>query len=119
MTEENSGKNTEEKTVIDIAVQRMREETLELSTKLKAATDALQAAHARVRAVTATTGGAVGWTAIGVMRVRAGDWRHPHDPAATQQCSGCSIRIGVDWAKQHDGLCSVCAAVADARDYGR
>ena len=40
MTEENSGK-TEEKNVIDIAVQRMREETLELSTKLKAATDAL------------------------------------------------------------------------------
>ena len=41
MTEENSGKNTEEKTTIDIAVQRMREETLELSSKLKAATDAL------------------------------------------------------------------------------
>ena len=41
MTEENSGKNTEEKTTIDIAVQRMREENLELSTKLKAATDAL------------------------------------------------------------------------------
>lgn len=39
MTEENSG--NEERTVIDISVQRMREENLDLKAQLKAATDAL------------------------------------------------------------------------------
>ena len=42
MTEENSGKETE-KTVIDISVERMRQENLALETKLKAATDMLSA----------------------------------------------------------------------------
>ena len=41
MTDEDSG-NIEEKTVIDISVERMRQENLELEAKLKAATDALE-----------------------------------------------------------------------------
>lgn len=41
MTDEKSGK-TEEKTVIDISVERMRQENLELATKLQAATDSLE-----------------------------------------------------------------------------
>ena len=40
MTEEN--KETTPKDVVDIAVQRMREENLDLAAKLKAATDALE-----------------------------------------------------------------------------
>ena len=40
MTDENSG--TPEKTVIDIAVERMRQETESLKSQLKAATDALE-----------------------------------------------------------------------------
>ena len=40
MTEENSGK--EEKTVIDISVQRMREENLKLAADLKVVVDALE-----------------------------------------------------------------------------
>jgi hypothetical protein len=42
MTDQESGKKTEDKTVVDIAVQRMREENLELATKLKVALDALE-----------------------------------------------------------------------------
>jgi len=42
MTDKNSG-NTEEKTVIDISVERMRQENLELQAKLQAATDMLEA----------------------------------------------------------------------------
>ena len=40
MTEKNSGK--EEKTVIDISVERMRQENLELAAQLKVAIDALE-----------------------------------------------------------------------------
>ena len=41
MTDEPSGTETPEKTVIDISVERMRQENLELQAKLNAATDAL------------------------------------------------------------------------------
>ena len=41
MTDDKSGK-TEEKTVIDISVERMRQENLELTAKLQAATDSLE-----------------------------------------------------------------------------
>ena len=44
MTEEKSGNidSTEAKTVIDISVERMRQENLELAARLKAATDSLE-----------------------------------------------------------------------------
>ena len=41
MTDKESGTITEEKTVIDISVERMRQENLELAAQLKVATDAL------------------------------------------------------------------------------